>query len=83
MFYANPPFESKYPIIDNISLSYNLVEYMLPNFHNLFLLPKWILKNKIIIQHPNVKLEKVVVCSYVGAYNDTVITHTKHNMKIP
>jgi hypothetical protein len=60
MLCANPPFESKYPIIDNISLSYNLVEHMLPKFHNCFLLPKWIMKNKIIIWHPNVELEKVL-----------------------
>ncbi len=27
---SSPPLESKYTIIDNISLSYNLVEYYLP-----------------------------------------------------
>jgi hypothetical protein len=27
LFQANPPLESEYPIIDNISLSYNLVEH--------------------------------------------------------
>jgi hypothetical protein len=32
MLSANPLFKNKYPIIDNISLDYNLVEHMLPNF---------------------------------------------------
>jgi hypothetical protein len=35
-------------------------------FHKLlFLMSKWILKNKIIIQHPNAKLENVLQYLYV------------------
>jgi hypothetical protein len=30
---ANPPLESEYSIIDNISLSYNLVEYYISLLH--------------------------------------------------
>jgi hypothetical protein len=35
--------------------------YLLPNFYKLlFLLLKWILKNKTIIQHPSAEPEKVL-----------------------
>jgi hypothetical protein len=80
------------PIIDKISLSYNLLEcylsllqiktienvvkglislevqsleklsiFFLSNFHKIFLLSKWILKNEIIIQYPNVEHEKFTI----------------------
>jgi hypothetical protein len=41
--------------------------YLLPNLHNFFKkLPKWILKIKIIIQHPSAKPEKVLGNLYLG-----------------
>jgi hypothetical protein len=80
------------PIIDKISLSYNLLEcylsllqmktmenvvkrshfvrgsksreivyIFLSNFHKIFLLSKWILKNEIIVQHPSVKHENFTI----------------------
>ncbi len=98
---ASPPLDIKYPIIDNISISYNLMKHYVENAikivilrshyifkiqslenltkespyiyiwnimnYLLFLVLKWNMKNKIIIQHPGAKLD----LNNWGAHNES------------